>query len=104
MQKRIFTLILVVIIGIFAGVSIVKKQAREPLLRELLKGQNIILQAQRKLEKQIMSGENMADAPAPQNSDVSRRLQDIEGRLAILESSWNGLQEGLKQAAANAGN
>ncbi len=104
MQKRIFTLILVVVIGIFAGVSIVKKQAREPVLRELLKNQNIILQAQRRLEKKLTSGEDITGALVLQDSTAARRLENIEKRLSALEADWKGLQGGLKQAKGSAGN
>jgi protein-disulfide isomerase len=103
MQKRILTLILVVIIGILAGVGIVRKQAREPLLRELLKGQDIILQAQRRLEAKLGSSEGATGSPALQDTAIAQRLQDAENRLSVLEANWKGLQGNLNQINANAG-
>ena len=42
MQKKIVTLILVVTIGILVGVAVVKKQEREPQLRDILQRQQAV--------------------------------------------------------------
>jgi protein-disulfide isomerase len=94
MQKRIFTLTLVVIIGILLGVAVVKKQVREPLLREILQKQQILIQNQARIEKK-MEGEAGANAPAD-------TLESLGKRIAALEGQVNVLQQQLKPGANNA--
>ncbi|MBN1870109.1 MAG: thioredoxin domain-containing protein [Candidatus Omnitrophica bacterium] len=99
MQKSIFTLVLVVIIGILLGVAVVKKQAREPLLREILVGQQILLQNQMKMEKRL-DREGLAEGGGFR---VVQNLQELETRITTLESQIKGLQEVVNQVKDNAG-
>ena len=89
MQKRIFTLILVVIIGILTGVAVVKKQARDPLLREILNRQQKILQGQARVERKI---ENQGDVGEMGDSSMAQRLQKLENRIVVLETQIKALQ------------
>jgi len=97
MEKRIFTLVLVVAIGVLSGVYIVSKQAREPILRDIAQKQNVILQAQSRLEKKLGSGSGaIAGAGAFQN------VQNLEARINTMEARINSLESQLKQAQAAA--
>lgn len=100
MQKKIFTLVLVVIIGVLAGVAVVKEQAREPLLREILQRQQKVLQAQTRMENKIESGVGVVGTG---DSRDTQRLQKLENRIIVLETQLKTLQEGGKLAGGNAG-
>lgn len=98
MQKRIFTLILVAIVGILAGLAVVKKQVREPLLREIIRNQRVLLQSQAKIEKKINEENAIVEA---KDSPTMVKLQDLETRLAALETQVKGLQEVAKARPGN---
>jgi protein-disulfide isomerase len=96
MEKRIFTLIFVVIIGVLVGVGIVSKEGRESLLHDVLEQQNAMLAAQKRFEKSLTSGEAVN-----QSSGISALLQKqiaMEGRIVALEEKFTGLQDAIKQA------
>lgn len=95
MKKRIFTLTLVVIIGVLVGVAIVNKQAKAPLLREILDRQNAMLQAQNRMENNVALGQNIGGAS--QGASLLQRQQNLETRIAVLESQLKGLQDVIKQ-------
>jgi len=91
MEKRIFILVLVVSIGVLAGVGIVSKQGRESLLHDVLERQNTMLEAQKNLEKNIIFGKDVI-----QGSGVSALLQKqnaMEIRIAALETKITNLQK-----------
>lgn len=98
MQKKIFTLILVVTIGVLVGVAVVKKQAREPLLREILQRQQVLLQAQTRVERKISSGEALVGA---EDLVSTKKLKILEGRIVSLENQIKSLQAVVK-AGGNA--
>lgn len=93
MGKRIFILVLVVAVGVLLGLNIVSKQARDPLLRELLNRQAAILQTQKNIEKALAS-KHEAGSPAV---DGSQRQKTLEDRIAALESKLEGLSRVLQQ-------
>jgi len=100
MEKKIFTMVVVVAIGVLVGVTIVTKQAREPLLRELLKRQNTMLQAQNRIEKNLTSpaaGDNRIGA-------LLQKQQVLEARLTALETKIKGLEGTVQQAKGSGGN
>ena len=101
MEKRIFTLILVVIIGVLVGVGVVTKQAKDPLLRELLSRQNAMLQAQSRIEKSLTSP---GGARGDQISGLVQKQQDLETRLAALETKIKSLEGAVQQAKGSGGN
>lgn len=96
MQKRIFTLALVVIIGVLVGVAVVKKQVREPLLREILQRQQALLQTQTRMEKKISTEEDIAGTGHPQ---IAQKLQGLVDRITALEAQVKGLQQAGGNAA-----
>ncbi|MCK5083305.1 MAG: thioredoxin domain-containing protein [Candidatus Omnitrophica bacterium] len=97
MQKKVFTLVLVVTIGVLTGVAVVKKQTREPLLREILKGQQILLLAQTGIERKLGS-----DADRVVEDLVStKRFKGLEDRIASLKNQIKSLQEAVKKAGRN---
>jgi len=101
MEKRIFTLILVVVIGVLVGVGIVSKQGRESLLHDVLKGQNAMFKAQKNLAKNITSG-----GGAIQGSSVAvlvQKLSAMEIRITALEAKITSLQ-GARQQKGSGGN
>jgi protein-disulfide isomerase len=93
MGKRIFILVLVVAVGVLLGLNIVAKQARDPLLRELLNRQTAILQTQKNIEKALASQQG-AGSPAVEGSQRQKTLED---RVAALESKLEGLSRVLQQ-------
>lgn len=92
MEKRIFTLILVVVLGVVIGVGVVSKQMKDPLLRQLLKQQVEMINAQQRMEK------HLTDNPAPfeigPSAQFMQKYQVLEQRLAALESQLKNLQAG----------
>jgi len=102
MEKRIFTIILVVIIGVLVGVGIVSKQARDPLLKELIKQQTVIIRIQQRIERKIASKEVAAQASHEDNrlDQTLQKQQALEERIAALESQIKGMQTDLQQVKA----
>ncbi|HBR14087.1 MAG TPA: hypothetical protein DD723_00890 [Candidatus Omnitrophica bacterium] len=97
MGRRIFTLVFVAALGILLGVGIVSKQARDPLVKELIEQQTLILQGQKRLEQKLEE----KGLPARGEGDVNvaqllLRQQVLEGRIAVLESQWKDLEKALK--------
>lgn len=95
MEKRIFTLILVVVIGVLVGVGIVTKQGRESLLHDVLDRQTAMFEVQKSFEKNINSREGSG-----QGSGVAAILlkqNAMEVRIAALETKITSLQGALKQ-------
>lgn len=107
MGKRIFTLVLVVVVGVLAGVGIVAKQAREPLMRELLRQQATLIQSQRRIEKmitsEIESEENFDEAGGDRIPAVLQRQRDLEARVETLEAQMKGFQAVLKPSKGSGG-
>ena len=95
MDKKIFTLALVAIIGILLGVGVVKKQTREPILREILQKQQILLQSQMRIENKV-SGEEGAIGMG--DSRIAQKLQGLENRIAALETQLKGLPQAPNKA------
>lgn len=93
MGKRIFILVLAVAVGVLLGLNIVSKQARDPLLRELLNRQAAILQTQKNIEKALAS-KHEAGSPVV---DGSQRQKTLEDRIAALESKLESLNKALQQ-------
>lgn len=93
MEKRIFTLILVVILGVVLGVGIVSKQMKDPMLRELLKQQAQMIEVQQRMESKL------GGAPAPYAdsgalSQLLMKYQILEQRIAALEAQLKNVQAG----------
>ena len=99
-------MILVVLVGVLAGVGIVTKQARDPLLRELIQKQNQILANLSKLEQGLGSGQNVLASGGPQVVSLLQAQQSLEARIIALETQLKGIQAVFQQAQAggNQGN
>jgi len=95
MEKKIFTLILVVIIGVLVGVGIVSKQGRESLLHDVLERQNVMLQAQKNLETNISSGKGTGVAT------LLQKHNEMEIRIAALEEKITKLQGRIGQKGSD---
>jgi protein-disulfide isomerase len=93
MERRIFTMILVVIVGVLAGVGIVSKQARDPLLRQLLQNQNDMIKWQNKVEDKIVPAQNLEAVESSRISNLIQTQQSLETRIAALEATVNRLQQ-----------
>ncbi|OGX34432.1 MAG: hypothetical protein A3C36_03310 [Omnitrophica WOR_2 bacterium RIFCSPHIGHO2_02_FULL_52_10] len=98
MERRIFTMILVVLVGVLVGVGIVSKQARDPLLRQIVQNQNDIIEWQNEIEDQIVPAQGLGAAGSPQIASLIQTQQNLEARIAALETKLNTLQ----QAGGNA--
>ncbi|MDO8581241.1 MAG: thioredoxin domain-containing protein [Candidatus Omnitrophota bacterium] len=95
MDKKVIPILLVVVVGIVLGVGITTKQARDPLLREILKQQSTILNSQKKVEG-VLSVDGGAEG-----SDASLLLKkqaELEQRVAAIETEFKALKDILKGA------
>lgn len=93
MEKRIFTLILVVVLGVVIGVGVVSKQMKDPMLRALLKQQAEMLNAQQRIETKLSLSQGQGgggiDAGSP--ALLLQKYQALEQRIASLESQLKTL-------------
>jgi len=99
MEKRIFTLILVVIVGVLVGVGIVSKQGRDSLLHTVLEQQNAMLAAQNRFEKNANSGGSLSQSPGA--GALSRKQNEMEARIIALETKLTSLQNSVKKIGSN---
>ena len=90
MEKRIFTLILVVVLGVVIGVGVVSQQMKDPVLRELLKQQAEMLNAQQRIETKLSQGGGGVDTGL--SALLLQKYQALEQRIASLESQLKTLQ------------
>jgi len=104
MEKRIFTIILVVTVGVLVGVAVVKKQAREPLLRELLKRQNIMLGNQGRMEIKLTQGPGIGGSDNIQIAALVQKQVNLESRIAAIESQLKDIQKVAKLGKGSGGN
>lgn len=92
MEKKFFTMIVVAALAVTLGLIIVSKEAREPLLREILSQQAALLDGQKnldaKLAKNIAAGHDTA------------KIAVLENRITNLENQLNGIIEFFKKAQA----
>lgn len=91
MNNRIFTLVLVVALGVAAGVLIVGKQSQSQALMEVLTQQAQILEGQNRLESKVISEKSTNDG------QLAAKVILLEQRVAKLEGDWTTLQNALKQ-------
>jgi protein-disulfide isomerase len=95
MDRKFIPIVLVVVVGIVLGVGITTKQARDPLLREILKQQSTIMNSQKKVEG-VLSVDGGAEG-----SDASLLLKkqaELEQRVAAIETEFKALKDILKGA------
>ena len=98
MGKRTIMLIGVILLGVIIGVSTANRQAKDPLLKEMLKQQESILAAQQRMEGKMFGdtgpvfldgkGDPVSSASAPANNI---QIQALEARIASLEDQLTGL-------------
>ncbi len=91
MNNKIFTIVLIIIIGILLG-GIVSKQAKDSLLRDLLTKQTEMLSTQKRIESKL-TGSSAGNGDL---SEILGKQQDLERRLSALENQWKGYQQVLK--------
>lgn len=98
-KSKLLPTIIAIIIGIILGVAVVSKQAKDPLMKEMLTQQKEILGKQSSIEEKLSSssGGVMLDTNI---SSLIERQKKLEARINVLENQWKGLQEVLKQAKA----
>lgn len=88
MERKFFTLFLVVALGVLLGVGIVSKKTKDPLFRQLIQQQSEILKSQERIEKQL------SGSPSGVDSGISSRQQQLEQRIALLEAQLKLLAGG----------
>jgi protein-disulfide isomerase len=103
MEKRVFLMILVVIIGVLLGVSIVTKQAREPLLREIIQRQGTMFEIQNRIERGLNSRQGFVGSGDTQVAALLQKQQELEARVTTLEATLQGVQGFARQAQAQGG-
>jgi protein-disulfide isomerase len=91
MERKYFTLILVVVVGVLLGVGVVSKQAKDPLFRQIVQQQSDILKSQQKVEQQLVGTEG-------DPVGGSARVLQLEQRVALLETQLKMITGGLQQA------
>jgi len=92
-------MIVVAALAVSLGIGIVSRQAREPILRELLKQQTALLKGQIRIQSEL--GKKQVGSVA-YSGDVSR-IKQLEDRVSLLESQLKGIQNFFKQYQAAAG-
>lgn len=99
MEKRIITLIAVVILGVLLGVSVVSHEAKNPLLKEILKQQSAILESQSQLQKKVEGGQP-GGFSSGQANELLQRQTALEQRVTTLETQLGSLKTAIQQAMA----
>jgi len=96
MDKKLFNIILVVIVGIVIGVGIVSQRGKDPLFRELLTHQKDTLTALNRLESTLAK-------EVEEDSEDDGEEGDLGARVTALENKLNLLEKLLKQAKGSPG-
>ena len=99
MENRVFTLALVGALAVVVGVGIVAKQIKDPLLHELVKQQRQMLNAQRRIEKNLTSSQQSAFEVGP-SAQFMQKYQALEQRVAAMETKLTALQQAGAAAPA----
>jgi protein-disulfide isomerase len=99
MQNRPITLFIVVVIGIVLGVAVVNKQAKDPVMRELMEQQKTILKSHQDLEKKL-GGDGSGETNL---ASIALKEKDLENRLTVMESEWRGFKMAMQRGAFGAG-
>ncbi len=95
MDKRIFTMIFVVFLGVVVGVSIVVKQNDKSKF-------NTMLESQGRIEKNFVNGQlggSQNSRTSSQINDILRKQNVLEERLSALEGQWGGIKKLMEGAA-----
>jgi protein-disulfide isomerase len=109
-MRRVLTLFVVVILGIIIGVSVLSKKVTNPALNMMVKQQNDILEAQKRIESKLFPEEKTvflnsngeavsSDSPAVNNVQIKA----LESRVAFLEDQITFLKNSLKELAKQPG-
>lgn len=107
MKNHFIVSILVVVVAVVLGVTITVQKTNDPIMHRLLVQQNEVLDLQKNLQRQLKNlasqpaVKQVASAAAPVGTDLSAILskqQDIEQRLAALETKLQPLFEAMKNA------
>ena len=96
MEKRIFTMIVVAALAVALGIGIVSKQAREPILREMLKQQAALSQSMARVEQKL----NQKPAVPQMAALDSAQIKALETRITTLEMQMKAIQELIKAPLA----
>ncbi|MCD4780200.1 MAG: thioredoxin domain-containing protein [Candidatus Omnitrophica bacterium] len=101
MDNRLFTLVIVAVLAIMIGLGVVSKQTREPMLREILKQQAMMLKNH---EVFLSQAEEDANSSALRDELQTLKLtqQAFEQRITALEMQFKQFQAGGRPAAAQA--
>ena len=102
MGQRVFTLILVVVLGVLVGVGIVSKQTKGSMMKVMLEQQQKMMNVQNRIEQKLAISQTRGfqQAPAGNNFGLTSQVQRLEQRIAALENQLKGVQDFLKQAKA----
>lgn len=97
MEKRIFTLVFVVALGVLIGTLIAKRQVGDPILQDLALKQSEILKSQSRVEK-MLGASGGSGVSGGQLANVLSKQTVLENRITSLEKRIDMLQALLGQA------
>ncbi len=106
MGQKVFTLILVVVLGVLVGVGVISKQKKElnskAMLETILTQQQSMINAQNRIEQKLAISQVGGSQPVSigSSSGLTIKVQKLEQRIATLENQLKGVQDFLKQAKA----
>src|SRR3989338_3348770 len=100
MERRIFMMIAVAIVGILVGVGVVSKQSKDPLLRQIIENQNQMISWQNQQGRSGVPGQNFQAGNNNQVAAIMQTQQNLENRIVAIETQLKVFQ----QALAGAGN
>ncbi|MCA9408704.1 MAG: thioredoxin domain-containing protein [Candidatus Omnitrophica bacterium] len=98
MDKRMVFLFCFVIAGVLLGVGIVGKENGDPIMKELLNQQQVVLSSQKRIEQRIGSEGSVGG----NSLFLMKRLDEVEERLDLLEERLENAPVQPRAAAAQA--
>ncbi|MCA9401045.1 MAG: thioredoxin domain-containing protein [Candidatus Omnitrophica bacterium] len=103
MDKKLFSLVFVIVLGVLLGLIIVRSQKGDPALKELLQQQTKIMNAQQRMEAKLDTGG--VGGNDTQVQFLVSQINDLRNKVSALESRLNSYEKIAKvpqQAAAQA--
>ena len=98
MDNKLITLVLVAVLAIAIGLAVVSKQTREPLLREILRQQSVLVKNHEYFRKVIESEREGDDEDMDDELEtVMMKLRTLEVKVRDLENKLSDIETGKVQ-------